>query len=333
MDYIGNKCPVCEQYFHSDDDIVVCPDCGTPHHRACYESLGHCANQELHQEGYDFSKDEKKNENADAAICHSCGKENDKYQFFCKYCGAPLQPEERKQSTANNAQNAQGPEQHSPFGGAVGGAPFAAPFLDPLGGVPAETDLGDDVTAGEAAKYVKQNTPYFIRIFSNIQSFGRSKFNFSAALFSGGYLLYRKMYKLGALIFAIEVALYAAMMYVFITSTELYERFFQAYNSGMNKSAEFLSNLSGADSFRLYVPAIVYALFFGIMIICGANFNRWYMKHCKTEITKVKLNAKEGENPETLLQTKGGVNTPLAISLLITAMIIRYLPTFIVGII
>ena len=113
MDYIGNKCPVCEQYFHSDDDIVVCPDCGTPHHRACYESLNHCANQELHQEGYDFSKDEKKNENADAAICHSCGKENDKYQFFCKYCGAPLQPEERKQSTANNAQNAQGPEQHS----------------------------------------------------------------------------------------------------------------------------------------------------------------------------------------------------------------------------
>ena len=328
MDYIGNKCPVCEQYFHSDEDIVVCPDCGTPHHRACYESLGHCANEERHKDGYDFSKDEEKTENPDVVICKSCGKENDKYQFFCKYCAAPLQAEERNQ-TANNS--ASGNQQQSPFGNFAGGTPFAAPFLDPLGGVPADTDLGDDVTAGEASKYVKQNTPYFIRIFSNIQSFNRSKFNFSAALFSGGYFLYRKMYKLGALILGIEVALYAAMMYVFITSQELYTQFFKAYSSGMNKSAEFLSSLSGADSFRLYVPAIVYALLIAIMIFCGACFNRRYMKHCKEEIIKIKQNAKDGENPETLLQTKGGVNTTLAISLLITAVIIRYLPSFIFG--
>ena len=27
MDYIGEKCPVCEKIFTADDDIVVCPDC------------------------------------------------------------------------------------------------------------------------------------------------------------------------------------------------------------------------------------------------------------------------------------------------------------------
>ena len=26
--YTGNHCPVCEQAFTDEDDIVVCPDCG-----------------------------------------------------------------------------------------------------------------------------------------------------------------------------------------------------------------------------------------------------------------------------------------------------------------
>ena len=54
MDYIGEKCPVCGKNFHADDDVVVCPICGTPHHRECYENLGHCFNEEKHAEGFSF---------------------------------------------------------------------------------------------------------------------------------------------------------------------------------------------------------------------------------------------------------------------------------------
>lgn len=328
MDFIGNKCPVCDKYFHGDDDVVVCPECGTPHHRECYESVGHCANENLHADGYDFAHDENNDTNADAVICPSCGKENDKYQFFCKHCATPLQKEDQRQNT-ENAENRQG----QPFGNMPGGtgAPFAMPFMDPLGGVPADTDLGDDVTAGEAAKYVKQNTPYFVRIFSNIKAFNKSKFNFSAALFSGGYMLYRKMYKIGAVIFGLEVALYAAMLYVVIAFRDLYNQFMEAYASGTIKVNEFLSKLSTADAIKLYVPGIVYIMLIALMIVVGANFNRLYMKHCKTEINKIKQNAGENENPDTLLQTKGGVNVPLAISLLVTAIIIRYIPTLLAG--
>ena len=326
MDYIGNKCPVCEHYFHADDDVVVCPECGTPHHRACYEEIGHCANEPLHTEGYDFASDSKNNDNADVVICKSCGKENDKYQFFCKYCAAPLTQDAKNSDNPNPQPNSQ-----QPFGGMPNvGMPFNMAAFDPLGGVPADEDFGDNVTAGETAKYVKQNTPYFIRIFSNITRINKSKFNFSAAIFSGGYLLYRKMYKLGAILFALEVALYAAMMYVVIAYSDLYTQFSTAYFNGTDAGAAFLANLNPADAFKLYVPAIVYAILIGIMIFTGANFNRWYMKHCKTEIIKIKQNASEGENPETLLQTRGGVNMPLAISLLITAMLIRYLPSIIV---
>ena len=33
--YTGCKCPVCQQPFTETDDIVVCPECGAPYHRAC----------------------------------------------------------------------------------------------------------------------------------------------------------------------------------------------------------------------------------------------------------------------------------------------------------
>ena len=38
--YTGNTCPVCHKKFTADDDIVVCPDCGTPYHRACWPKEG-----------------------------------------------------------------------------------------------------------------------------------------------------------------------------------------------------------------------------------------------------------------------------------------------------
>ncbi len=44
MDYKGYECPVCHEQFQDGEDIVVCPECGTPHHRACYEENGACAN-------------------------------------------------------------------------------------------------------------------------------------------------------------------------------------------------------------------------------------------------------------------------------------------------
>ena len=40
LDYTHIKCPVCGDTFKEDDDIVVCPQCGAPYHRACYQEKG-----------------------------------------------------------------------------------------------------------------------------------------------------------------------------------------------------------------------------------------------------------------------------------------------------
>lgn len=53
MSKFENKlCPVCRERFHEGDDIAVCPECGTPHHRACYLAANKCALENLHGTGF-----------------------------------------------------------------------------------------------------------------------------------------------------------------------------------------------------------------------------------------------------------------------------------------
>ena len=52
MKYTGIPCAACKKPFEDGDDIVVCPECGTPYHRACYKELGHCIHEQRHAEGY-----------------------------------------------------------------------------------------------------------------------------------------------------------------------------------------------------------------------------------------------------------------------------------------
>lgn len=55
MSRFDNKlCPVCHKPLTEKSDVVVCPTCGTPHHRACYLSLGHCGVEEYHDQGFEW---------------------------------------------------------------------------------------------------------------------------------------------------------------------------------------------------------------------------------------------------------------------------------------
>lgn len=208
-------------------------------------------------------------------------------------------------------------------------------YMDPLGGVPADTDLGDGVTAGEAAKYVKQNTPYYIRIFSNIKNFNSSKFNFFAAIFPGGYMLYRKMYKIGAFFASMQMALLLIELYIQIAFSSLLQGLAEAIQNGYSTSDrlsamyEYMQGLSMPNMLTLYLYSMIDIINIAIMIVVGICFNRMYFKHCKKQIVKIKASAKDDENPETLLQTKGGVNMPLMISYFITYLVVSFVIYFI----
>ena len=46
--YYGCPCEGCGRPLALTDDIVVCPDCGAPYHRSCYEKMGLCIHAPAH---------------------------------------------------------------------------------------------------------------------------------------------------------------------------------------------------------------------------------------------------------------------------------------------
>ena len=83
-DYRNCACIGCKNTFEPDDDIVVCPECGTPYHRDCWNAHGHCINTELHETGGSWQRPKTEAEikaeaEANAPVpCPNCGSKNDK---------------------------------------------------------------------------------------------------------------------------------------------------------------------------------------------------------------------------------------------------------------
>ena len=59
LEYQGEPCIICGKTFTEDDDIVVCPECGTPYHRTCWKEQGGCINTVLHETGQSWMEQHK----------------------------------------------------------------------------------------------------------------------------------------------------------------------------------------------------------------------------------------------------------------------------------
>ena len=87
FDYTGCECKSCGKKFTSEDDIVVCPECGTPYHRECWKKEGKCINTELHESHQSWK--EANTAQSDAPVCKKCGNRLREDQLFCDKCGVP----------------------------------------------------------------------------------------------------------------------------------------------------------------------------------------------------------------------------------------------------
>jgi len=348
-DYTGLKCPVCEKPFASGDDIVVCPECGAPYHRECYAKVGRCVFSDKHgtPDAWSPPKPEATGEEATenkSQRCPRCGSPNSQSAMFCEHCGQPLTI--NQQDFPGFPQNGSIPPNGSlPQNGGFpkNGPPFPqgqpVPFIfDPLGGVNPNEPI-DDVPAGDIAKLIQNNTQYYLPAFVNLKKFSTNRFNFSAFLFSGGWLLYRKQYKIGSIIAAIITTLYLISTYVSVSFSEplLASLLKQVGASSdtlsptytqMIQVSELLIQQPALQIFLFFVPTMILVIEFVIMLIVGFNGNKWYLTHCVNKVNQIHQTAPESVSAAIQLQEQGGVNAPLAICLLVCYMIVTYMPRF-----
>lgn len=89
-DYIGKICPFCKTDIKEGDAVKVCPECGIPHHEACWEENKGCTTFGCSQQHYEAQHTNPTD------VCVKCGAPLGDGQDFCPQCGTPKGGEKKR---------------------------------------------------------------------------------------------------------------------------------------------------------------------------------------------------------------------------------------------
>ncbi len=198
--YEGLVCDVCGKPFDKGSDIVVCPDCGTPHHRECWHELDHCINEIRHDEGYEWKAPVKEipQGKIECPDCHSYMPQD---SMFCENCGRALK-------TADSSTQV-----YSIPGGRMDVHQFPNAYTMSQEEFKARVDRElageiDGISYRDMAVFIGQNAQYYIYRFKKMVQDPKYKpFNFTACMFPPIWLLFRKLWKHAILAAAINFVL------------------------------------------------------------------------------------------------------------------------------
>lgn len=347
MNYTGIDCPVCNQKFNIDDDVVVCPVCGTPHHRSCWTETGVCKNADKHAEGFiwqatipENASINPKHPNSEVLkTCPRCGEKNANYEPVCTRCGERLkanretihdkiphfehydEPDFSEQHFGNyNAPP--NPNNFSPYQNV-----YAADARMIYG---ADTKI-DDISVTEVAEYVQKNSNMYIGKFLDMQE-KKSKvsWNWSAALLSVFWCFYRKMTACGWALIAIFLSCYMISSIIPATvyehfKPEVYEEYVENTYAFYDETEKVLESGVVSDNYYVYYMAILSSpitvtsylmmgmLFLLTSVIFGLFGNHFYKKKVIKDILAIRQVSVDSLSYHLYLKGKGGVSNANAI--------------------
>lgn len=292
QNFLGNSCPYCGKEFTSDDDIVVCPECGTPHHRSCYNEHSVCANEEKHSENFEWksaaTSSSRKTEHSEkqtdeTVVCEHCGTVNPSASHYCLSCGAHLNTAKKHTGSPE--------EEFRRERTRIFTESFSANF--------------EGVTAKEAAIYVHNNVGYFLPRFAAFSKGAKFDTNFSAFLFSYFYLFYRKMYGLG-------ITVLAATSILSIPTFLLDFQLLQEEYVKMGLLSEIIWQVPHQDALSVYsviATMLIWVIRIALMMFC----NRIYYRKTIDNIKKARVTlANKDEKTIAAFFTKKGGTTIVA---------------------
>lgn len=291
--YEGAVCPVCGQAFTTADDVVVCPTCGTPHHRACWMREGRCANEGRHVEGYAWQGPETQEQPVESepeqgSICPRCGAHNPKDTLFCPRCGLPLGAR---------------PAGEGAFGQ---GSPYTQSYGEAEAVSPDETI--DGIPVREVAAYVRTGVHSYIPKFLRMdRTKKKAGWNWAAFLFSPFWFFYRKLYAAGAValsaLLALSVAFYGPVAAYLDAYMQLGEVLAQE-SAGQAAVEAAMQALQSA----MPMAALFLILQLVLHLTCALVANRLYFKKTTGDLHALIGQAQEGQAYRLQLLRRGGTS-------------------------
>lgn len=275
-DYIGKICPYCKTAFKPDDEIVVCSECGMPHHKDCWIENQRCTT--FGCQGTIQSPDDTSGKITDSELnfrekqdvegtvfCAACGAQNASASSFCSRCGSrlasaysPQMPVYQQSDPANNNPYSYVNQSDLPYRlNSYANNSFS------------ETDL---------QRLVGTNTEYYMPKFRDMNSRNKkTTWNWAAFLIAPYWMIYRKMYAYGAaaigIIFFLSLpgngfcSLLALCCYIVagIYGNYIYMRFLenkaeQARVMIEPYKTQFVANNSGVNTAAAIMSAVGYAV-------------------------------------------------------------------------
>lgn len=311
--YKDENCPVCSEKFKEGDDIVVCPECGTPYHRNCYNESGGCIYESKHGE-YFYSNQKiesikeslnKKEEPAEEddpnkMRCNYCGKLNNKEDKVCEYCGLPLNKSDFKNIIIKQRIK----ENEKIFG----------------------------INVKDWIAYLGSGAISYLTKFKFMErnNYSLVEFNFSALWFKEIYFLYRKMYLAGGIFFIIRMLIMSASMMMLLpqdilrsiidlTPVDFFNSMLGSHiatNLAVNKFLVFVNQNVQFLKCMIFID-------FVLSIMMGATATRIYKNISVRKIKSInKNNYLSDEDYKEALMKKGSVNYVVAIIAIIISVFI-----------
>lgn len=317
---LNSSCPICGGYLFDDDDMVYCPECGAPHHRDCYLSLGHCGCESEHGKEKPNQKDCKHiKEESEESSCQYCGQKIPADTKFCPYCGNIHSP---------NNETTQEDEHYN-----VKFAPFTVngvnlPKLDPYGGLDKNSEI-DGVKVKDIARFVGFAPNKVLPKFKQFEDgTKKTSWNWMALISPYTHTIFRKMGFATLMYLLLELTafvlispFYYSLAYMDMPIGSSLTQIVEQFSSDPLKYTSTDSIILAILGFLLYVGYRLFAALFNDIL---------YKKHVTNTIKGIRSNLDLEE--EYAFSRKGGVRPILSlIVFMLMFQFSSYIPLFIAG--
>lgn len=318
--YTGEECIVCRQKFTDKDDIVSCPECGTPYHRSCWNEKGECVNYALHESGSSWMAESGKTNKAAVSgvrkVCPDCSFINSEDASQCRNCGAELENRECRTIDLSDQK--------------VVRIELDAD-ADYFGMNPMEImDESTGITIGEMADYAKHNKLFYMLTFRRLKNSAvKFSLNLIAFLFPEIYFAGRKMYLQALIVFLVRFLLGIPLnIFKCANMSEIMSESFPLYMVP-KETAELMKNFEQfwtEHSFSQSVINFTYALGIAVNVVIGLFANELYFRHTLKKLKKLRKTVPDYLKYRNVIKTCGGISIvgilgAIAVQLLMALML------------